>query len=272
MRTMHKTKNPTNLGRDVGLELNPTKEINSMNSLALSFNDVQFDVVDRNGSPWIKSRDLANALGYADEKSVNRIYQRNVDEFTDQMVGGVNLTTPSGLQEVRIFSLRGCHLLAMFARTAIAKEFRKWALDILEGLSAVSSQPQISVNKISTKQRGILFDIVAKRSGADGKMRAAMWGKLKKRFKYASYHDLLECHYDDAKKLLETMDLKESFQPEAPSNSYFLSAHKANEFDSRLRSLFDIAGLLAKRGDDIATVFQKQAYEMNQFLAAGRQI
>lgn len=31
---------------------------------------------------------------------------------------------------VRIFSLRGCHLLAMLARTAIAKQFRVWVLKV----------------------------------------------------------------------------------------------------------------------------------------------
>jgi hypothetical protein len=37
---------------------------------------------------------------------------------------------------VRIFSLRGAHLLGMFARTARAAEFRRWVLDILEGVVA----------------------------------------------------------------------------------------------------------------------------------------
>lgn len=116
-----------------------------MTSLALNFNNVQFDIVDRDNQPWIKSRELANALGYADEKSINRIYQRNADEFTPCMVGGVNLTTPSGEQETRIFSLRGCHLLAMFARTAIAKQFRKWVLDVLDK-TVSPAQPQIPHN------------------------------------------------------------------------------------------------------------------------------
>ncbi len=35
-------------------------------------------------------------------------------------------------KDVRVFSLRGAHLIAMFARTEIAKEFRKWVLDILD--------------------------------------------------------------------------------------------------------------------------------------------
>lgn len=33
---------------------------------------------------------------------------------------------------VRIFSLRGAHLIAMFARTSLAKQFRKWVLDVLD--------------------------------------------------------------------------------------------------------------------------------------------
>lgn len=34
--------------------------------------------------------------------------------------------------DVCIFSLRGAHLIAMFANTPIAKEFRKWVLDSLD--------------------------------------------------------------------------------------------------------------------------------------------
>ena len=37
-----------------------------------------------------------------------------------------------GLQQVRVFSLRGAHLLGMLARTEKAKEFRRWVLDVIE--------------------------------------------------------------------------------------------------------------------------------------------
>ncbi|OWF76982.1 hypothetical protein B4900_17835 [Yersinia rohdei] len=33
---------------------------------------------------------------------------------------------------VRCFSLRGAHLVAMFADTPVAKEFRRWALDVMD--------------------------------------------------------------------------------------------------------------------------------------------
>ncbi len=57
-------------------------------------------------------------------------------------------------KEVRIFSLRGCHLIAMFARTPIAKEFRKWVLDILD---RETNKPQ-QLTLPEPKPRGILLD------------------------------------------------------------------------------------------------------------------
>ena len=39
---------------------------------------------------------------------------------------------------MRIFSLRGAHLIGMFSHTKIAKDFRKWVLDVLEQVA----QPQ----------------------------------------------------------------------------------------------------------------------------------
>lgn len=48
------------------------------------------------------------------------------------MTAVVTLPTEGGPQETRIFTLRGCHLLAMLARTPVAKEFRRWCLDVIE--------------------------------------------------------------------------------------------------------------------------------------------
>lgn len=104
-----------------------------MTALALSFREIQFDVVDHAGQPWLRSPQIAGALGYNDESSITRIYARHADEFTDRMTWSVKLTDQTGqAREVRIFSLRGCHLLAMFARTPVAVEFRRWVLDVLD--------------------------------------------------------------------------------------------------------------------------------------------
>lgn len=100
---------------------------------SLCFNDFTFSPVTRDNQPWFRSSELARALGYKDENSVRRIYERNADEFTENMTQVVeNFDTVNLTVRARIFSLRGCHLLAMFARTPVAKSFRRWVLDVIE--------------------------------------------------------------------------------------------------------------------------------------------
>lgn len=102
-------------------------------SQTLCFNEFTFSPVIRNNQPWFRSSEIARALGYVREDTISRLYDRNADEFTENMTQVVeNLDTVNLTVRVRIFSLRGCHLLAMFARTPVAKAFRKWVLDVIE--------------------------------------------------------------------------------------------------------------------------------------------
>ena len=132
-----------------------------MSSLALSFNSVNLNPIDQNdGQIWLTSRELGQALGYSREDAVNKIYERNADEFTGKMTCNVKLTLQGQARETRIFSLRGCHLVAMFSRTAIAKVFRKWVLDILdkEVGSPVQTEPRITLEQ----QQAIKDAVLAK--------------------------------------------------------------------------------------------------------------
>ena len=109
---------------------------------ALCFNEVRFDVVDRDGTPWVRGPQIGDALGYHDGgKKIQELFSRHADEFTDSMTAVVEVSTAGGPQKSRIFSPRGCHLLAMFARTKIAKAFRKWVLDVLDARHAPESAP-----------------------------------------------------------------------------------------------------------------------------------
>ncbi|MBL5919787.1 hypothetical protein I7V28_01385 [Lelliottia amnigena] len=99
----------------------------------LAFHDHQFSVTNHNNQIYLTVTQIGLALNYANpETAITKIFNRHKDEFTDQMSTLVKLTTSSGAQESRIFSLRGAHLIAMFARTPIAKEFRRWVLNILD--------------------------------------------------------------------------------------------------------------------------------------------
>lgn len=109
-----------------------------MTSLALSFNEVKFNpIVQCDGQMYLTAGELAQALNYKSVKSVTNLFNANKDEFTPTMslviesvTNGINSSKRK--LNVRIFSLRGCHLIAMFARTVMAKAFRKWVLDILD--------------------------------------------------------------------------------------------------------------------------------------------
>lgn len=102
-------------------------------AIALTFHETTFDLVENAaGEPWLRVGQIAPALGYSDPRTLNQLYASNAAEFTPNMTALVKLPTAGGAQEVRIFSLRGAHLLGMFARTDRAAEFRRWVLDVLD--------------------------------------------------------------------------------------------------------------------------------------------
>ncbi|WP_180110779.1 Bro-N domain-containing protein [Acinetobacter sp. YH12098] len=177
-----------------------------MSSLALSFKEVNFTPVQQDNQVWITSRELGQALGYSREDAVNKIFERNSDEFTGSMTRNVKLTLQGQAREVRVFSLRGCHLIAMLSRTAIAKQFRKWVLDVLDR-EVVTKQLE-SRQSISPEQQALLHEIVARRSQGERKIFAEMWARHNRHFKIPRYAELLAIHFSEAVHYLETMELK----------------------------------------------------------------
>ncbi|RKU01806.1 transcriptional regulator [Burkholderia sp. Nafp2/4-1b] len=117
-------------------------------SAVLVFESVEFDVVDIRNVPWLRGKQIADALGYSDAPvAISKLYDRNADEFTDAMTQVVELDTAGGRQPVRIFSPRGCYLLGMLARTDRAKAFRAWVLDVLEGRLVPQQTGRLTVSQ-----------------------------------------------------------------------------------------------------------------------------
>lgn len=106
----------------------------------LVFEGLTFSVVNHDDQPCLTLPEIAQALyGKGGSQSatplasrVRDLYRRHADEFTDTMTAVVKLQTQGGVQDVRVFSLRGAHLLGMLARTDEAKKFRRWALDVID--------------------------------------------------------------------------------------------------------------------------------------------
>ncbi|MDT7485873.1 BRO-N domain-containing protein [Citrobacter koseri] len=99
----------------------------------LNFHGVMLNPVENVTGIWLTSADVAKALGYKNTKSITNLFNQNADEFSDGMTQVIeSVTSGNYRKKVRVFSLRGAHLIAMFARTPVAKEFRRWVLDILD--------------------------------------------------------------------------------------------------------------------------------------------
>lgn len=179
---------------------------------SLCFQSVEFDVIPQNSQPWVRGYQIGTALGYGEnaDVSIRKLYTRHADEFTPAMTAVVTLPTEGGPQETRIFSLRGCHLLAMFARTPVAKAFRKWVLDVIEQYGdrvPVAEPVTLNDELISASERAELKLIVdAKLStypaAVQGKARAEIWAKFNRHFRIAEYKQLPARLMPDAREFL----------------------------------------------------------------------
>lgn len=119
----------------------------------VTFENADLRVINRDGSVWLSAADLSRALGYSRSDAVTKVYDRNNHEFAGCMTQVITLQTseladtpslggtPHLETKVRIFSPRGCHLIAMLSRTEKAGMFRRWVLDVLENLN---QQPVIT--------------------------------------------------------------------------------------------------------------------------------
>ncbi|WP_230086848.1 MULTISPECIES: BRO-N domain-containing protein [Providencia] len=112
-------------------------DMNIVTKTDLTFQNFTFSPIIDDGQVWLTSTEIAKVLKYKKTDAISQIYARNADEFTDSMtmtlslsVNGINNSLRNKL--VRVYSLRGAHLIAMFATGSEAKKFRKWVLDILD--------------------------------------------------------------------------------------------------------------------------------------------
>ena len=183
---------------------------------ALTFNDVTLTIIIYQNSPWIRAAELAHALGYSDTRKITHLYERNADEFTPEMTQVIEIsdvpemgTLENLKHKARIFSLRGCHLVAMFARTPVAKAFRRWVLDVLDKLDAEqhsalsSSVPDdfpgtLSITPSSVADRKPLRALVGSWAKLSNAPFDACWNQLKAAFNLANIKELPQEWIPDA--------------------------------------------------------------------------
>lgn len=192
--------------------------MSNLQAAPLSFNHVIFKPVELNDDQiWLTSLQLAQALGYKRVDAVTQVYHRNADEFSENMTQvidflenvkltfsdktkknfeTVNLTVTDEAEyltnKTRIFSLRGCHLIALFSRTKNAKDFRKWVLDILD--REIKTNASITIN---TEQQRIIQEAVNAKAQRDGISHQTIYHDLKTRYRIPRYNELPAAQFPD---------------------------------------------------------------------------
>jgi len=168
----------------------------------MQFNDTNLDIIDRNGQQWMPGVQIATALGYKRADAVAKIYDRNADEFTDKMTTIIETPNMGLSVKQRIFSLRGAHLIGMFARTKSAKAFRTWVLDVIDS-QAVDEQPAITAT-ITPEQKLAIRDAIAAKvydSYPDGSRQrgfSALYKEFYHAFGISKYDELPASQYNEA--------------------------------------------------------------------------
>ena len=199
--------------------------------MALTFNDVTLSPVSYQNNLWIRAAELARALGYSDDSIVSRLYRKHADEFTPEMTQliGISAEDQNGLLgnsgRCRIFSLRGCHLVAMFARTPVAKAFRRWVLDVLEKYAAeqtaLSAAPGPDAALTPDQQCTLQAVVKGKVESipADRRPRGLypqIWSRFNNHFRLSSYKQLPQSRLSEGIAYLMGMELPAPL-PEAPA-------------------------------------------------------
>ncbi|MGF3370202.1 BRO-N domain-containing protein [Klebsiella pneumoniae] len=195
----------------------------------LSFHEHHFSAINRNNQIWLSSKDIAVALGYSKTNAITHIYNTNTDEFTPGMTEIVETNTSGNLKaRSRIFSLRGAHLIAMFARTQLAKEFRKWVLDILdkEVGGPVNEQPSEST---TTDDRTPLRDAVNMLVGKRGMAYDDAYKLIHHRFGVQHIDQLTQSQMIEAIEYIHCLVVDGPARTTAPLNGRLLLTFRNGE-------------------------------------------
>lgn len=161
---------------------------------ALCFQNTALTPIFINNQIWLTGSELAIALGYSRSDKVAQIHNRNADEFTETMTQVIDSPLNPNLR-LRVFSLRGCHLIAMFARTAVAKDFRRWVLDILD---KEVGNPVIEEPKITIEQQQAIKDAVLRKAQRDKRTYQSVYREFYNTFNIPRYQELPLNKFDEA--------------------------------------------------------------------------
>ena len=178
--------------------------IQMSNSKIVQFHSKNIELATVNNQLCITQVQLGHALGYTRGDVVGQLFKAHADEFTPDMTCTSDLLVQGQMRKVRVFSLRGCHLLAMFSKTPVAKEFRRWVLDLIEQ----QNQPVTNCHQLDAKAIGGIVKnccAVAVREELERAATDMVYADKFKQLAKAAIADVIfsEDYYGSLKKLIK---------------------------------------------------------------------
>ena len=123
----------------------------------VEFQGTPVRLVRIDGVNYIPAEDLGKILGFSEpRKSVLNIFARYREELEPHS-GVINLVTPGGTQEARVFTETGAYLVAMFARTPRAKEVRLWLAELPKKFRAARAWLAEEIDELIRRVTGAAF-------------------------------------------------------------------------------------------------------------------
>lgn len=135
---------PPQLALGGGLK-KPLRVITMKNTIPTVFHGQPLEIINHNGQRWLTAEQVGLALGYSNANAgqgVRNLHNRHADEFTELDTCQINLSWQGQMRQMRVFSATGCQLLGFFSNTPRAKQFRRWAKQVLANQSAAAVTPE----------------------------------------------------------------------------------------------------------------------------------
>lgn len=202
-----------------------------MNNTAnvLVFQECHLDILDLAGEVWLRLGQIGLALGYSNPADLQKVYNRNIDEFDDSMTRVIELESNGGKQATRIFSLRGAHLLGMLAKTETAKAFRRWVLDVLHDYTIRARQA--AKTKINEQQKDDIVQAVQQLSWRTGESPQRIYARFFRNYEIRRTEDLLAQDFDDALEFVSRPPSPDKWLPQMNEQDVLMLRRKGHHDD-----------------------------------------
>lgn len=238
-----------------------------MNNLQLikssKFGEVECDIYSNEKEMFMTSTQLGECLGYSNPRiAISNIVDRNKYLKNNEFSGVINLSTPSGKQETRVFTEDGIYEVTMLAKTEKAKEFRAFIRKLLKSLR----KGEAKIIKPSNEQLEL---INIKKQNADARLRNAKVREAKflleavDKYKNVLAEQSVELLTINALEIINGKDTLE--KPTLPDMKYYSATEIGNELGISANKVGKIANANNLKIDKYGkTILGKSQYSSRQ--------